>query len=66
MSESARKFVVGVALFLAAGVFIGWFYDQTVWGLLVAALLILAWQIRQLLSFDRALRTDNFDKFRVG
>ena len=66
MSESARKFVVGVALFLAAGVFIGWFYGQTVWGLLVAALLIIAWQIRQLLSFDRALRTDNFDKFRVG
>jgi two-component system phosphate regulon sensor histidine kinase PhoR len=66
MSESARKFVVGVALFLAAGVFIGWLYGQTVWGLLVAALLIIAWQIRQLLSFDRALRTDNFDKFRVG
>ena len=66
MSESARKFVVGVALFLAAGVFIGWFYGQTVWGLLVAALLVIAWQIRQLLSFDRALRTDNFDKFRVG
>jgi two-component system phosphate regulon sensor histidine kinase PhoR len=66
MSESARKFVIGIALFLAAGALIGWYYDQAVWGLLVAALLTLAWQIRQLLSFDRALKTDNFDKFRLG
>ncbi len=53
-------------LFLAAGALIGWFYGQLLWGLLAAALLALAWQVRQLLSFDRALRTDNFDDFRIG
>jgi two-component system phosphate regulon sensor histidine kinase PhoR len=66
MSESARKFIFGVALLLAAGALIGWYYDETLWGLLVAALLTLLWQIRQLLSFDRALKTDDFDNFRVG
>jgi len=33
---------------------------------MVAALLALLWQVRQLLSFDRALRTGNFDNFRQG
>ena len=66
MSESARKFVIGVLMFLAAGALIGWFYGQLLWGLLAAALLALVWQIRQLLSFDRALKTENFDSFRVG
>ena len=33
---------------------------------MVAALLALLWQVRQLLSFDRALRTGNFDNFRHG
>jgi two-component system phosphate regulon sensor histidine kinase PhoR len=66
MSESAKRFIVGVALLLVAGGLIGWYYEQTVWGLLVAALVALIWQIRQLLSFDRALKTDDFDSFRVG
>lgn len=66
MSESARKFVVGILLFLAAGALIGWFYGQLFWGLLAATALALVWQTRQLLSFDRALRTDNFNDFRVG
>lgn len=66
MSESARKFVVGILLILAAGALIGWFYGQLLWGLLAAALLALVWQVRQLLSFDRALKTGNFDNFRIG
>ena len=66
MSDSARKFVLGIALFLAAGASIGWIYGQALNGLLVAVLLALVWQIRQLLSFERALRTDNFDSFRYG
>jgi two-component system phosphate regulon sensor histidine kinase PhoR len=66
MSVSARKFILGITLFLAAGASIGWMYGETLNGLLVAALLALAWQIRQLLSFERALRTDNFDSFRYG
>lgn len=66
MSESARKFVVNTVLFLAGGTLVGWLYGYPVWGLLVAALLALAWQIRQLLGFERALRTGNFDNFRLG
>jgi len=66
MSEAARRFLVGLALFLVAGAFVGWLYDHPAWGLLVAALAALAWQVRQLLSFERALRTGDFDQFRVG
>ena len=66
MVGSARKFVFGVVLFLAVGAMIGWYYGHLVWGLLLAALLLLAWQVRQVLSFERSLETDNFDRFRVG
>lgn len=66
MSESARKFVINVVLFLLAGAAVGWLYGQTLWGLLTFALVALGWQVWQLLSFDRALRTGNFDNFRVG
>ncbi len=53
-------------LLLAAGGAIGWFYDRPLTGLLLAALLTLIWQVRQLLTFERALRTDNFNDFRSG
>lgn len=53
-------------LFLVAGGFVGWLYGHADIGLMVAALLGLLWQVRQLLSFDRALRTGNFDDFRYG
>lgn len=53
-------------LVLAGGALIGWLYGQPLIGLLVAALLCLAWQTRQLLAFERALRTNNFDQFRYG
>ena len=66
MSDAARKFVAGVILFLVAGTLVGWLYDRPGLGLIVAALLALLWQVRQLLSFDRALRTGNFDEFRLG
>ena len=66
MSDAARKFLVGVLLFLAAGAAIGWLYDSPGIGLMVAAVIALLWQVRQLLSFDRALRTGNFDEFRQG
>ncbi|MCO4811130.1 MAG: phosphate regulon sensor histidine kinase PhoR [Gammaproteobacteria bacterium] len=66
MSDAARKFLVAVLMFLAAGAAIGWLYDRPGLGLMVAALLALLWQVRQLLSFDRALRTGNFDDFRQG
>ena len=64
MSDAARKFVIGTVLFLVAGTAIGWLYERPAAGLLAAALIALLWQIRQLLSFDRALRTVDFDDFR--
>lgn len=66
MPASWRKLLLGLTLLLAAGGFIGWLYGNPVAGLLVAALAGLAWQVRQLLAFDRALRTRDFDTFRYG
>ena len=66
MLESSRKFVIGLLLFLGAGALIGSFYGRAGLGLLVAAALALIWQVRQLLSFNRALRTGDFDDFRYG
>ena len=66
MSEAARKFLVGILVFLAAGAAIGWLYGRPEIGLLIAALVALVWQVRQLLSFDRALRTGDFEDFRYG
>lgn len=57
---------MGIVLFLVAGALVGGIYGYAVIGLMVAALLALVWQVRQLLSFDRALRTGNFDDFRYG
>ena len=66
MPESSRKFIVGLVLLLSAGSVIGWVYDKPVVGALIAALLALVWQVRQLLAFDRALHTGDFDNFRYG
>ncbi len=35
-------------------------------GLLVASLIALIWQARNLLAFNRALQSDDFDAFRIG
>jgi len=66
MLDSKRKFVLGLLILLGAGALVGSLYDRTEIGLLVAALLALAWQVRQLLTFERALRSGDFDAFRVG
>ena len=66
MSIAAKKFLFGILLLLGSGALLGWLYDRWVVGLLVAALLALSWLMRQLLSFERALRTGDFDNFRVG
>ena len=66
MLGSSRQFVAGLLLFLAAGALIGWMYDAALIGFLGAAFLALIWQVRQLLLFDRAMHTGDFDAFRVG
>ena len=66
MSETARKFVIGLVIVLTAGAVIGSLYGDAIVGLLLAALVALGWQVRQLLSFDRALRTGDFEHFRYG
>jgi two-component system phosphate regulon sensor histidine kinase PhoR len=63
---SGRKFVVGLLVFLAAGALVGWLYGKPLLGFLLAALLALVWQVRQLLTFNRALYTGDFDAFRYG
>ena len=66
MPETWRRFLTGLALMLAGGALLGWFYGHADWGLLIATLLALAWQVRHLLRFEEALRTRNFDYFRYG
>ncbi len=57
---------MGLVLFLGAGTMIGGMYGRPVAGAFVATFLALLWQVRQLLTFDRALRTGNFEAFRIG
>jgi len=66
MPGTSRKFVAGVVAVLVAGGLIGWLYGQTAWGLLAAALAVIVWQSRQLLSFNRAIHTRDFEQFRYG
>lgn len=66
MSAAARKFLIGLLLLLGVGAGIGWLYGHADRGLLAAALVALIWQSRKLLSFERALRTGDFDRFRHG
>ncbi len=66
MTVPARKFLFNLLLLLVGGSVIGWIYGSLERGLLVAALLALAWHVRHLLAFVQALRTGNFDIFREG
>ncbi len=66
MSAGAKKLLAGLLLLILAGTMIGWIYGKPLIGLLVAVSGALAWQLRQLLMFERALRTGNFDEFRYG
>jgi two-component system phosphate regulon sensor histidine kinase PhoR len=66
MPAAWRKLIVGLVLLLGGGAGIGALYGHADWGLLIAALLALLWQVRQLLTFERAVRTGDFDAFRYG
>ena len=66
MPHSSRKLVTGVLLLIAMGALIGWLYGRPFVGAFAATLLVLVWQLRQLVAFDRALQTGDFDRFRYG
>lgn len=66
MSKAAKNYLIGVLFVVIAGSLVGWLYDRPLVGLSVALALTTVWQVRQLLSFERALRTDNFARFRDG
>ena len=66
MTNVTRKLLVAHLCLLAAGATIGWLYGQVITGLLIAALLGLGWQLRQLLRFERALRSKHFGSLKYG
>ncbi|WP_082989961.1 phosphate regulon sensor histidine kinase PhoR [Woeseia oceani] len=66
MPNARRKYLTSIVLLLVAGMAIGWLYDAPLVGLLVASLLALAHQIRQLLTFERALMSDRLDDAQLG
>ena len=66
MPDARPKFLVGLLLLLVGGAFLGWLYGRPDLGLLVAALLALVWQVRQMFLFDSAIRSGNFDAIRYG
>lgn len=66
MRKVRRKIVYGHLLLLSGGALIGWLYEHVDWGLLAAALLGLAWHVRQLLTFEQALRDKDFGSLRYG
>ena len=66
MTKGARKFLLGLALILVSGTLIGWLYGYAERGFLVAVALSLIWQVRNLLAFERSVRTGDFDIFRYG
>ena len=51
---------------MVSGLALGLLYGDPVTGLLVAAFLALVWQVRQLLAYDRVVRTGEPDHFQRG
>ena len=66
MSGEQRKLVLSLLLLLGVGALIGWLYDRTTLGLLAASLAALAWQLKKLFAFERAIRRRDFDSLRYG
>lgn len=66
MSAAAKKFLLILILFVTAVTAVGWMYGHWRFGLFVAVLVALLWQVRQLIYFERALRSDDADEFRYG
>jgi len=66
MPATWRRFLIGLLLLLAGGLAIGSWYGHALWGFTAACVIALAWQVQNLLRFEQAVRTRNFDHFRFG
>lgn len=66
MPAAWRKFLISLALLLLVGLALGALYDAPLLGLLLATLLALAYQVRQVLRLDRALSRNTLDDFAFG
>ena len=66
MQTVRQKVIVSYLLLLAAGALVGALYDQPERGLLIAALAGLAWNLRQLLRFEAAVRSKHFGSMKYG
>lgn len=66
MTGARRNYLLRLAGVLIAGALLGAVYGRADLGLLAAALVCLIWQIRQMLTFEAALRSGDFDEVRYG
>jgi two-component system phosphate regulon sensor histidine kinase PhoR len=66
MQKARQKLIVGNLLVLGVGALVGWLYGYPERGLLAGALVALAWQLRQTLVFERALRRNDFENLGYG
>ena len=63
MQSVRRKVVIAHIAILFGGALLGWLYGRAELGLLVAALVALAWNVRRLLAFEEAVRNKDFANF---
>jgi two-component system phosphate regulon sensor histidine kinase PhoR len=66
VNKVRSRLIFGHVLLLAGGALIGWIYGRADLGILVAALIAVAWHLRHLLILERALRTQDFEQMRYG
>lgn len=66
MSVERRNYLLGVLAILAAGGLLGFLYGRIELGMLIAAMGIVFFQLRQLFLFDTALRKGDFSGRRPG
>ncbi|MBT8100882.1 MAG: DUF3329 domain-containing protein, partial [Gammaproteobacteria bacterium] len=66
MQDARRKFLLGLAILLLAGLLIGWIYGRPLAGLLVATTAALAWLVSRLLKLEKAVRSGDLESVRYG